>query len=524
MIEQEGRVGQLNMERQRAESKRAGIKAMHDGLESDGFTAHSRFRLDVEDDLLFLQNYLRVGLLKERLSQKAMPYLEEQLLGIEVKPRLELIEGQDEVKLDGITIGLTPKQAAVLRVLANYVGRQVLSRQVSLEALDNPNVYESDLRDYVASLKRRLNKSDKPEIIVSSGRKARGSWVMLQGVDVVWPVGEEKIEQRPEEGKGVVQEVEVIREEPIDLLTVEEAAMIANLLVLPQNKQLVEKHGFEAFPREYLERLVSDREEQVLDKSDLQKQRIKAIEHLRNILTSEHMLKTYDNQNPDIQSLFAYFADTEKALDLLEDLLNTDIVLSWQGSTKGADVIDVTPVVLPKQTEVAGETPKPQSQPLFEVIKKPLVLEVRTQMETEVLRTIIDQLAGQTMQRKLNFLELQRVLFRIAAESGENRLRNFYGESQIRIFRPEEIKRIFSEAFRKIMLEGKNVEVLKQWEESKSEDQRLLSDLSLAMEQISGANLRGFQNTIESLIDRSEREFYHGEQPLEWINIDRVGV
>lgn len=422
---------------------------------------------------------------------------------VSAKHRLEFLEN-NQVELDGRRIKLSPKEFSILHALAKHVNEEVISRILCQEALNSSDPRSASLNPVIQDIKRKLNQ---PEIL-DSKLASVNSWFKLQNVEVVWP---EELQREAEGTPPTITE-----EEPFDLLTKEEAAVIASLLVLDKNKPLLAKHGFEVFPKENEGRLASDREEQTLEKDEVQKLRIRALEHMRNLLNSDQVEKIFDRHESDIQNLFVYFADREKAFDLLEDLLSADIELSWRVSKSG-EVVDINPVVIRHEPGITAEVTGLQVQTSFVYKEKPLVPEVRTQLETGTLRVIIDQISKYT---RLDFLELQKALYKLAIQDNvQDRFASFWGIHHFRVFQPREIHQIFSEAFRKIRFQDVNT----------AEDLDLLKDLSSVMERVSGGDARRFERSIEVLIDNAERDFYNtyktatGEKII-WLNIDRLGA
>lgn len=652
MIEQETSLDKLNTKLEKAEDRLAGAQNIVSNIETPEFLISGRptpepLRLDIEDDLMFLENLDRVGRVKLRLIERIPAATQEiqdlraQISQVQIsatgtldfpkspeasyevaKQRLQFLEGST-IAFGGEEIELTDKEHRLLIYLSGKIGVQVKTGEILKSGFEGRPAATVHLSDVAKNLQKKLTSYKEGEYLVSSGRIAQASWIKLQGVEVP-PVevgdkrpaleidlgkreirikcnGFEKVvsisnkinwevfnvfEQNPGnalvpyypklmdipelngirnannqyesvmsaimylmtnlnvEGlepiisakpvgdpkgntveytfnaKEVTQkrelaqtspEVEVIGEEVVDFLTQEEAAVIATILT--KSNTLLDKHGFEDFPAELAEKLGLGIKLN-LDKAGLDMLRIKALEHLRRLLSSDQPDQIYNNR-PDMQytqSLITYFIDRQKALDLLEDLINADIEVSWRIS-KG-EVVDITSVVVPRRPEVI---PKAPGQ-LFDVKEIPFVPVVCTPLERSILRIIIDQLS---QEKKLSFSEIQRLLYRLAVEVHiSDRFRVFGGKNQFRILQPEEMRKIFSEGFRKIRLPGGT---------QGAEDLQLLSDLSSVMEVISGGNAQRFQRSIGVLIDNAERDFYNKFQPVSgetivWLDIDRIGA
>lgn len=184
-----------------------------DHIESPDFSQKKFLRLDqdvsdVSGAAQFLRNYARVGLIKERLLEVSLPKFQTDLVEIitqaemvtqEVqvgtKHKLVFLEG-NQVELDGRRIKFSPKEFKVLEVSARHVDEEVLVRDLSQEALDNPDPRKASLNSAIWSMKKKLNQPD----IFDSKLASKNSWFKLQNIEVVW--SEEEItpeEQVPQE-------------------------------------------------------------------------------------------------------------------------------------------------------------------------------------------------------------------------------------------------------------------------------------------------------------------------------------
>lgn len=104
---------------------------------------------------------------------------------VEVRPMLVFVEDAGHIEFDGQTIQLNPFSLKVLKVLAENLGRQVLSRKLSEQALDEANTTKSGLRVFINRLQGKINQGGQ-EFLISSGRKGSSSGYILRGVEVVW--------------------------------------------------------------------------------------------------------------------------------------------------------------------------------------------------------------------------------------------------------------------------------------------------------------------------------------------------
>lgn len=100
------------------------------------------------------------------------------------------------VELEGRRIRLAERQLRVLQVLARNIGQQVLSRQLSQEALGNPNPAKANLRNVISRLQYKIKPQTGEPFLVSKGA-AHLSWNMLQGIEVVWPKPEPGEAEKP---------------------------------------------------------------------------------------------------------------------------------------------------------------------------------------------------------------------------------------------------------------------------------------------------------------------------------------
>ena len=116
----------------------------------------------------------------------------------EGKTRLTFFKEENSIELEERTIRLTPVQFKILEVLAKYADQPVISRQLSQEALGEPDPCKARLREYISRLRKEVNQPGRQEFLISEMR-AHGSWYMLRGVEVVWPeeVKPVQVEERP---------------------------------------------------------------------------------------------------------------------------------------------------------------------------------------------------------------------------------------------------------------------------------------------------------------------------------------
>ena len=89
--------------------------------------------------------------------------------GPEIHGRISVDLEHDRVTLDNRTVTLTPREGAVLRVLANNAGRAVSTRQLLLEAWGPEYVSNADwVRVYITRLRKKLEPDPKdPTYIIT---------------------------------------------------------------------------------------------------------------------------------------------------------------------------------------------------------------------------------------------------------------------------------------------------------------------------------------------------------------------
>lgn len=204
------------VEQEVIEGKITRAQQVLDRIESPDFSQKRFLRLDQdisdrEQAAQFLGNYARVGLIKERLLEKAIPQLEAEVervsqageegrLGELAPSRTKLVffPDQNQIELEGRMIVLSQKERAILQTLAGRLNEVVRSRDLSREALDNPDPVKISLRRIVDGIKAKINPKDGPQLLSSVMRSAQSGY-KLEGVEVVWPE-EAQGEIIPEEG------------------------------------------------------------------------------------------------------------------------------------------------------------------------------------------------------------------------------------------------------------------------------------------------------------------------------------
>lgn len=487
----------IEQEQSIIEAKLAQAQTVVEGIETVGFSQKGLLRLDqdVSDRVQaaqFLDNYARVGLLKERLLERALPNFRlqleqtDQVIGQEQVPAMSKLAflNPNEVELDGTKIVLSEKQAGILRFLARNIGEQVKSGQVSLEALNNPNTAASRFRVRVAELKEKLNQEGKPEIIVSSGKKAQASWVMLQGVVVVWP------EEQP------------ITKGEEEILIGEAVPTKHKLAFLKDNQVELDGRRIKFSPKEFkvLEVWSRHLDEEVLG---------------RNL--SQEALNNPDPKkvglNPIIQSIKQkinqpeIFDSKKAATRSWFKLKNVEVVWLQEEVqvTSEPEATPTEPVALPPMLH-------PDSEVLV-IPYKPTEDEKRSGEETKMLGFVVDALSRN---KNITFEGLQK------AVSPESRIRTVSGKRQLMIYQGSELKEMFNTVLTKFREEAAIPNLREAWSD---EELQLWSNLQLVIRSTSGNDIASFIKAVRARIDSAERAFYNSlpeeerQRRIFWIDL-----
>lgn len=310
------------------------------------------------------------------------------------------------------------------------------------------------------------------------------------------------------------QRIEVIEEEPVDLLTQEEAAVIASLLT--HRKDFLTQHQFTEFPAEVTERLMEGVQLN-LDAEQLKAFRIQTLERLISIISGEKLDQIYDYQKPDIQRLLIYFIDKELSLRLLEELLTADLEASWR--LKRGDVEDF-------QQKLRSRVEEPGVKRVelpFKIVErpyKPQKLEIRSAVETGLLEAITSQLRGHT---RLYFEDLQKALAPLA---GPERIRVLGARRQFAIYQPQDLKRVFSDGLMHLRTQAASKEIFDAWKKQEnSQDLSLWEATTSVVSDLVGGDWRSFEQRVLRAIDSAEKEFYaihptRGGQNIYWLDLD----
>ncbi len=219
--------GQLNMERERVEAKIAGVKGMFNRLESADFTKHSRFRLDQdisdqEQAAQFLRNYRRVGLLKERLLERALPRLGSDLEKFgQVEPEQRQLphvvvdEVKRELQLGEKSFSFTGVVEATWAGLLYYLrnsNQDIEGELITQAAINAGSQADHPARDITIFLRRKMEKDAKnPELFTRGGSTYSPKYRLNATVEFVGEKGKDKEGKPGDEviGEGKLSEFDV---------------------------------------------------------------------------------------------------------------------------------------------------------------------------------------------------------------------------------------------------------------------------------------------------------------------------
>lgn len=165
-------------------------------------------KINPADPAHFLRSYMRVGLLKERIAERTLPEYRELLENLkesdeekpneeteelsqdDKKPKLVFLAGEqlkqrgNEIELNGKRIQLGENEYKLLKYLSNHIDEEVRTGVILQEAFEGRSAQDVNLTSRAKALAKKLNLSEGPNYIETSGNKASASWIKLQGVEI----------------------------------------------------------------------------------------------------------------------------------------------------------------------------------------------------------------------------------------------------------------------------------------------------------------------------------------------------